>query len=62
MIGFSLRSLLIRSDAHLAEAFDRLAFAKVLQLEQLPHLDLARRPINRGIRKAFGPFERFFLS
>src|SRR5581483_1094334 len=49
---------LIRSDAHLAEALDRIAGAEIFQLEQLADLDLAFLAVARGIGEAFRPLDR----
>src|SRR5688572_2078666 len=48
------RSLPLRADAELAESLDRLALRKVLELVQLPHLDLAVHGAERR-REAPGP-------
>src|SRR5262245_5751985 len=46
-------------DAHLAEAPGGLAVAEVLELEDLAHFDLAGAAVDRGVREASRPFERF---
>src|SRR3954467_14350806 len=43
---------------HLAELVDRLARGEVLELEELPHLDLAVAAVDRRIREAPRPLER----
>src|SRR5690348_8119772 len=45
---------------HLAEALDRLARSEILQLEELPDLDLGRPAVDGGIGIAPRPFHRLF--
>src|SRR5258705_574923 len=51
---------LLRPDPHLAKALDRVAGAKIVQLEELPDLDLAFLAVDAGIGKAPRPFHRLF--
>src|SRR5262245_42774153 len=55
MIALVLLPLLF----HLEEALDRLAVAEVLELEQLPHLDLGLAAVVRRVGVASRPFHRF---
>src|SRR5690348_6215757 len=43
---------------HLTELVDRLARGEVLELEELPDLDLAVPAVDRRVRKAARPLER----
>src|SRR5258706_9968143 len=45
---------------NLAKAIDRFARSEVLQLEELPDLDLGRSAVDGGIGEAPSPFHRFF--
>src|ERR1051325_4948580 len=49
-------------DVHLAEALYRLALAKVVQLEQLAHLDLPFLPVQGRVGEAPRPLRRLFLG
>src|SRR6266705_4790646 len=56
----SLLRLLPGVILHLAKASDRLARSEVLQLEELPDLDLGRPAVDGGIGEAPRPFHRLF--
>src|SRR6266568_777059 len=56
----SLLRLLPEVLLHLAKAIDRLARSEVLQLEELPDLDLGRPAVDGGIGKASRPLHRLF--
>src|SRR5713226_398068 len=45
---------------HLAKTIDRFARSEVLQLEELPDLDLGRPAVDGGIGKAPRPLHRLF--
>src|SRR5687768_8041630 len=47
------------ADADLAEALERRALREILQLEILPHFDLGRAAVDRRVREALRPLERF---
>src|SRR5712691_7723863 len=52
--------LLLEVLLHLAKAIDRFARSEVLQLEELPDLDLGRPAVDGGIGEAPRPFHRLF--
>src|SRR6266571_5687704 len=52
--------LLLEVLLHFAKALDRLARTEILELEELPDLDLAFLAVDGGIGKAPRPLHRFF--
>src|SRR6266571_84155 len=52
--------LLLEVLLHLAKAIDRFARSEVLQLEELPDLDLGRPAVDGGIGKTSRPLHRLF--
>src|SRR5947209_1594831 len=52
--------LLSKALLHVAELVDRLAAPEILELEELPHLDLALSSVDRRIGKAPRPLQRLF--
>src|SRR2546428_13442624 len=56
---FMAFSPLLLAYAQLTELLDRGTLRKVVQLEVLPHLDLAHAAVDRRVGEALGPLDRF---